>query len=213
MKKSHLFLFICGILMLISEIWKQYILTFIIGQGVYDLWYFPFQLCSIPMYICLFLPWLKNSHLQNIFASFLADYGLLSGIFSFFDTSGMHYGYAPLTLHSYLWHVLLILIGIVTALSFPFFQRWKYFSGSTALFLICCSIALALDLCLDSYGPINMFYINPDYPMSQRVFSSIADMLGNTAGILLYIASIILGASVFHFIWQRITLHPAGPGS
>ena len=37
----------------------------------------------------------------------------LGGIFAFFDTSGMHYGYLPLTIHSYAWHILLITLGFI----------------------------------------------------------------------------------------------------
>ena len=52
------FFFYSGFLMLISEIWKQYCLTYIMNEGTYNWWYFPFQLCSIPMYVCLLLPFL-----------------------------------------------------------------------------------------------------------------------------------------------------------
>ena len=213
MKKYDSFFFLCGIIMLISEIWKQYILTFIIGQGSYNLWYFPFQLCSIPMYICILLPWIKKSSLKNMLTAFLTDYGLLGGIFAFFDTSGMHYGYAPLTAHSYLWHILLIVIGLTAAFAFPSSSRWRCFGGSTALFLTCCFIALILNLTLDSYGTINMFYINPDYPMAQKVFSSIADRIGNTPGILFYIAAIISGAAIFHAVWRRTMICRSGSES
>lgn len=213
MKKYHSFFFLWGIIMLVSEIWKQYTLTFVLGQGHYNLWYLPFQLCSIPMYVCLLIPWVKNPRLLGILAAFLTDYGLLGGIFAFFDTSGMHYGYAPLTVHSYLWHIVLIFIGLTAACIFPSSSKWSCFLGSTALFLVCCLIALILDLTLDSYGTINMFYINPDYPMAQKVFSSIALAIGNTPGILAYIGSIISGAALFHIIWRQAASRLIGPES
>ena len=43
-----------------------------------------------------------------------------------------------------------------------------------------------------------MFYINPDYPMTQKVFSDIAAVLGDTAGILIYISATLAGGAVFH---------------
>ena len=101
-----------GILLLASEIWKQYCLTFVLNGGVYQWWYFPFQLCSVPMYLCLMPGFLKGGALRDGALSFLADYTLLSGVIVFLDTSGMHYGYAPLTAHSYLWHFALIGLGI-----------------------------------------------------------------------------------------------------
>lgn len=210
MKNYRRFFLICGIIMLASEIWKQYTLTFIQGEGHYNLWYFPFQLCSIPMYVCLILPWANSARLQGILAAFLADYGLLGGIFAFFDTSGMHYGYAPLTAHSYLWHILLIVLGLAARAAYPTASEWRCYIGSTALFLLSCLVALALNLKLDAYGTINMFYINPDYPMTQKVFSSIAGVIGNTPGILVYISSIIIGAALFHGLGRLLPLAQQG---
>ena len=74
------FFFYCGFLMLISEIWKQYCLTYIINDQTYNWWYFPFQLCSIPMYVCLILPWCYSPRIRGVLLVFLMDFGLLGGI-------------------------------------------------------------------------------------------------------------------------------------
>lgn len=47
---------VCGWLLLIMEVYKQLFLYFVVNDGVYDWWYFPFQLCSVPMYLCIILP-------------------------------------------------------------------------------------------------------------------------------------------------------------
>lgn len=111
------FFFYSGFLMLISEIWKQYCLTYIMNEGTYNWWYFPFQLCSIPMYVCLILPWCNSPGIRGVLLAFLMDFGLLGGIFTFFDTSGMYYSYLPLTFHSFAWHILLIFLGIRAGLA------------------------------------------------------------------------------------------------
>ena len=49
--RSERFLFYTGLVMAASEIWKQWTLTFVLGGGSYNWWYFPFQLCSVPMYL------------------------------------------------------------------------------------------------------------------------------------------------------------------
>ena len=41
-----------GIFLAVTEIFKQ-ICLFRAAGGHYDWWYFPFQLCSMPMYMCL----------------------------------------------------------------------------------------------------------------------------------------------------------------
>lgn len=200
MKKQIRFLFICGIVMLLSEVWKQYCITFIINEHTYNWWYFPFQLCSIPMYLCLLLPFVPPK-IQEVFLTFLMTFGLMGGFFTFFDTSGLHYPYIPLTIHSYLWHVLLIIIGITTGLSQ---NTCKTFSGSTFCYLLCCIIATVFNIIFHPYGTINMFYISPYYKMGQKVFKNIALLAGNTAGILIYIAANIAGAYLICLFWQKV---------
>lgn len=213
MHKYKSFFFCCGLIMAVSEIWKQYCLTFLIGQGTYNWWYFPFQLCSIPMYLCLLLPWIRSERLRRIFLAFLMDYGLLGGIFAFFDTSGMHYSYLPLTIHSFAWHILLIVLGIAAGLSQYADYSCHGYLGSACCYLFCCLLATLLNVSFHTLGTINMFYISPFLPMTQRFFKDIAKNLENPAGILLYILASMLGAGIFHLIWHQVSSHCTGTRS
>ena len=89
-RPSDRLFFLFGLLMLCSEVWKQLTLTFPVGHGVYNLWYFPFQLCSIPMYIFLVLPFVRPEKIRQALLCFLMCYALLGGIAVFADTSGLH---------------------------------------------------------------------------------------------------------------------------
>ena len=91
MRRQNRIFFIFGIILLLSEIWKQYCLTYIVNPGSYDWWYFPFQLCSIPMYVCLLLPFAVPESIHRAMEAFLMDFGLLGGIFAFFDTCGISF--------------------------------------------------------------------------------------------------------------------------
>lgn len=218
MNLSRRFYFFCGMLMLASEIWKQWTLTFIMNNGSYIWWYFPFQLCSIPMYVCLAIGLLSLSGIRRYFSSvgihadrictllaaFLMDFGLVGGIFAFFDTSGMHYNCLPLTIHSYAWHILLIIIGCYSGLSQKADYSFKGYRFSVILYLVCCAIATIFNLVFYRFGPINMFYISPHYYMHQKVFCHITDTLGNGYGIIAYISASAIGAGLFHLIWNRI---------
>ena len=198
-----------GILLLVSEIWKQWTLTFRIGGGAYSWWHFPFQLCSIPMYLCLTVGVLsassvrKNGPLSScadricpLLTAFLMDFGLLGGIFAFFDTSGMHYGYLPLTIHSFAWHILLILDPRTD-------HSRKGFFFSAGLYLACCGTATIFNLWFRRYGTINLFYISPYCDMNQKVFCRIADLWGNGPGITAYIFASLAGAGLLHLTWKR----------
>lgn len=196
---------LAGILMLLSELWKQYTLSSIpeLKPGL-RLWYLPLQLCSVPMYVCLLLPaGLKlEKHgkgvLAEAFLSFLATFGLLSGIFVFFDTSGFYdAGYLPLTVHSYAWHILQILLGLAAFVLLVRRSRGS-FAGAAVIFFLTAGIAEVFNLLLSPYGTVNFFYINPLYPMNQKYFREIAQFIGNRAGICLYLAAICLGAGLLY---------------
>lgn len=211
--------FLFGVLMLCSEIWKQLTLTFLLGHGTYNLWYFPFQLCSIPMYIFLALPFVRSVKFRRTLLCFLMCYALLGGIAVFADTSGLHYSYAPLTVHSYLWHILMIgtalFSGIIlsreqskenSGLIFSAKPRlvisFRTFAAGTVLYLACCLTAVIINLSLDGYGTINMFYINPDYPMQQIIFRDIASRTGNLLSIFIYVGATVSGAFLIFLCWN-----------
>lgn len=200
------FLHLCGLLMGISEIWKQWALTFIVNNGNYDWWYFPFQLCSIPMYLLLSLPVCEKffPKFQTPILTFLATYGLLGGLAVFADTSGLHYPVLPLTVHAYTWHVLMIAIGIASAILLMLDKCQSHaFQGATAIYLSCCLVASAINAALGG-NSVNMFYINPKTPMVQVVFCDLVTHIGNVPTILLYVAATMLGAWLIYVFWQTI---------
>lgn len=207
------FFFFCGLLMLFSEIWKQYCLTFLLNNSAYNWWYFPFQLCSTPMYVLLFLPHIKKERLYNACLTFLMSFGLLGGIAVFADTTGLHYPLPALTIHSYAWHILLIVIGGFAAaarfleksdrstVNLPALQT---FADAAVLYVFFCAVAACINHICSRFGTINMFYINPEYPMEQVVFCELVPYLGNIPVIFLYIAMTILGAGILFFFWNLI---------
>ena len=141
----------------------------------------------------------------KIMLVFLLDYGLLGGIFAFFDTIGMHYYYFPLTIDSFTWHILLIILGLVAGFSqLSEYSLRGYFHG-TLLYLACCLIATGFNVALHSLGNINLFYISPYLPMNQKVFRDIADYTGDPAGIFLYILASVTGAFCFHLLWRTMS--------
>ena len=100
-----------GLVLLISEIYKQLFCFYIVDGGVYDWHRLPFQLCSLPMYFCLILPWLKGGRAETILSTFMADFNLMGAVMAFADPSGFFSKYMILTVHGVLWHILVIFIG------------------------------------------------------------------------------------------------------
>ena len=76
-----------GTLMLISELWKQLCLTFLLNGGRYQWPFFPFQLCSVSMYACILLYFCWGTEFGNVLLTFVKDFVLLAGMLAFYGFS------------------------------------------------------------------------------------------------------------------------------
>ena len=115
-----------GIVFLLMEIFKQAYLFFIVFDGHYDVWYFPFQLCSMAIYLCLIAGCFdkysgcdsdypmnfkyskdegikinqRTSQQSNAITinvlTFLQDYGLLGGIMALIVRDGFTFDNHPI---------------------------------------------------------------------------------------------------------------------
>ena len=197
-------LFSCGVLLALMELYKQAFLYVIEFHGHFDWWYFPFQLCSLPMYLCLLLPFVPHKY-QRIFCTFMYNYNLLGAVMVFVDPSGLMHPYWTLTLHGFIWHILLIFIGLLIAFSRMVLPTAKGFWQSTAVFAVGCVIATIINVTSHPYGNADMFYITPYYATTQIVYSQIAAKFGIFAGNAVYVLSIILGAWLLHLVYEILS--------
>ena len=112
-RRKHV-LFVCGLILAASELYKQGFLYYIVNGRSYDWWYFPFQLCSVPMYLCLAVPLLSRpeyARARRTACTFIQDYGLLGGFMALAEPSGLLHSYWTLTLHGLCSHFMKILLG------------------------------------------------------------------------------------------------------
>ena len=207
-KKLPRLLFICGLVLLGTELWKQLFLYYVVNEQTYNWWYFPFQLCSLPMYFCLLLPFVPGRQGQRIICTFMQDFNLLGGIMALAEPSGLFHPYWLLTLHGLIWHLLLVYIGLLIAFSRVSDVSIKGFIKTLPLFLICCIIASIINRTAKPLGQADMFYISPYYPSAQIVFHEIAVKFGIGVGNAVYLFATCLGGFIFHFIFNRIHLSP-----
>lgn len=188
----------CGALLAFSEVYKQFFLYYAVNGGVYDWWYFPFQLCSLPIYFCLLLPLVRNRKLFAVLLTFMQDFNLLGGIMALAEPSGLLTAYWFLTLHSLIWHILIIFIGLYIGFSHRADESAAGYVKTLPLLLLCCAVATFINVTAKPFGQADMFYISPYYPNHQAVFAVIAGKLGITAGNLIYLISICAGGFLIH---------------
>lgn len=156
-------LFKCGLFLLVSEIYKQLFYTFYIENGSYPYWIFPFQLCSVPMYLCLLLPFIKKQKIKDMIYNFMASYNLMGGFISFLEPSGLIHEYVSLTAHAFVWHMMLVFIGLLIISTKLAAKTLRDFPKAMLTYLCLCLIAYIINLIFydKSNGTINMFFIGP----------------------------------------------------
>lgn len=202
---SFRILFFCGLLLAAGELYKQLFLYYIVYGGQYDWWYFPFQLCSTPMYLCLLMPFIsRRETFRQTACTYLQDFGLLGGIMALAEPSGLLHPYWTLTLHGLLWHIVLIFIGLYAAYSGLSDTSGKGYRNTLPLLGAFCLIATVINVA--THGAADMFYIAPYYPVTQVVFHSIALRFGNVVGIGVYLFSLCAGGYICHRLARYLTL-------
>lgn len=188
-------LFGCGLFLTISEVFKQFFYYFAMMDNCYSWGDFPFQLCSIPMYMCLIAPWIKPGKLQRGMYSFMVLYNLLGGAISFTEPSGLLHGHWFLTMHSCIWHMLLVFVGLFICFTGLGGNEKADYKSATVTFLSLCVVAFALN-CFVQFGlekDMNMFFVGPgESPIV--VFKQFSQWFGWYVSTPIYIFAVCLGA-------------------
>lgn len=198
-------LFCFGLILAVSETYKQLFLYFYINHRSYDWWFFPFQLCSLPMYLCLALPFLNSRKLKITLCTFMQDFNLLGGVAALMVSEGFTGIHWSLTLHGYAWHTMLILIGLFIFLSGRWEPSDRGFFRTLPVFVLCCLIATLINVLAPGHGRADMFYISPYHPTTQIVFHQIALHTSITTANILYLSVICLGGYLVHRFFRHLS--------
>lgn len=201
-----------GIFLFVTEIYRQLLHYFHIGNNSYVWGAFPFQLCDVPTYFCIIAPLLNKGKLQKSLYSFMMYYNLLSGAIAFAEPSGLLHEYWFLTLHSMTWHMLLVFVGLFLCFSNMGGKTKKDYVHATAVLLVLCVFAFCLNLIHRdvSNGALNLFFIGPsNSPIV--VFKYISQHFGWYTSTLIYIPALCLGAyliylPIHHFSKKKTTI-------
>ena len=199
-KKQVRLMYLCfGMIFFVLEMIKQCLL---IHVG-YNIWYFPFQLCSMPIYLNLFYAF---THKPKCLPTWLVDYGLLGGIAALIVHSGFtDTPYLYITIHGYLWHSLMILEALLILYKGDF--HFKAYGHAVMLLLLLASIAEVINIMAHPYGDCDMFYISPYHLSSQPIFSHIDQLIGRPLGIIFYLLCMMAAGGILHLLGGLYNAH------
>lgn len=196
--KEERFLFRTGLVLFVLECAKQVFIFRVLNRAeYYNWWYVPFQLCSVPMYLCLCLPFLKEPQKQTVYG-FLSSYAFIGTLCALVYPEDMLREYWFLSVHGFLWHGILLGISLTC-------RRITVHSGAgfRPVFLLFCVLCVCAELintagyCLHTAGSApDMFYISPFLPAEQPVFSTIGRSFGRGPEIIVYLGVLSLGSSL-----------------
>ncbi|MBQ6622297.1 MAG: YwaF family protein [Mogibacterium sp.] len=204
---------VCGWFLILTEVYKQAFLYYIVNNGQYDYWFLPFQLCSVPMYLTVLLPWLRGRAREAVL-TFLATYTFVSAVATFLYPADLLRPYLLLTLHGFLWHGILLFISLTVTLSGMADLTARAFARATVLFVLLCALAVILNVIAEPFAVSaaaqgaphahpNMFYLNPYHYSTQPLIGGVQQRLGIPAGLIVYIAAIIGLSGMVCFAFRR----------
>lgn len=195
-----------GIVLVLGEVYKQLLYELVLEpDDGYNWKNFSFQMCSIPMYLCLILPFMKPGKVARGMYCFLMTYNLLGGFISLVAPTGLFHGYWTLTLHAMIWHMLLVFLGLYVAFSGRGCRDRKDFKWATVTYLVLCVLAFIFNCAFWdlSGGQLNLFYVGPKNS-TLPVFSIIANALGWYVNTALFIPVTVLGSFVIYLLLRSV---------
>ena len=202
-RKNKIFLLTFAGILIASEIFKQIFLYYVECGGAICWGEFPFQMCSLPMYLCPVAVFAKNERLRATAYSFMMCFNMLGGFAGAFEPSGIFLEYTALTIHAVAWHFSLIFLSFYIIFSRRGGRGKDCCFDMIKLFVLCCFIAFVINTLVGITigSEINMFFVGPN-PAPIIVFNTIANKYGWVASTLIYIPVVSLAASLIFWLNQ-----------
>ena len=167
---------------------------------------FPFQFCSVPMYVMILVASLRECKFRDYLCSFLATFGLFAGlvvmIYPNTILSNIIFRFSQSMIH----HASMLIVGILMYVSGKVKINHKTFLKALPVFIVCVIIAFMMNLIYHATGnsnSFNMFYIGPYNKCDIPILNTIGSALniasknlhfGNFVFILIYIVGFSIAA-------------------
>ena len=174
-----------AVLLLAGELFKQQFWFAFYGYYRWEI--FPFQFCSVPIYVSLFAAFVPGDKVREICYRFLAFFGIIGGLAVMFVPSAVLYTYfVPISLHSMIWHSILVAMGVYLIVSRGYgkklnelFAPFFMFLGFVAMAIVGNILVYKLHLGTEACQPgdnLSMFYLSPYYPTQFPLLGAVQEL-------------------------------------
>ena len=211
-KKDDIVIFSIGVMLVGIEIYKQVFYT--IDAGHYQWYAFPFQFCSVPMYVAFIAPLLKDGKVKDAMYKFLALFGLLAGVaVMLYPGDCLSTSYITILIHTMLWHSSMVVMGVYIIYSKGYGNKYlnELIPGVCVFSIIVLVAVLANIIAYKLYFGIPelnvrdetffLLYISPYYRCALPILADIKEAVPYPIFLFLYILAFAIGTSL---IWSIV---------
>ena len=203
--------FVCGLVLLVMEVYKQLYWWAILGNGHYNFGILPLQFCSYALYLFLLIPLLPEGRVKDALYAFCALYQTMGGCIVM--AYPMLYTQVALSYHTMIWHTLMIGVGVLILCKRSYGKRFlREMLPTAAVFLLTMAVATAGNLWLTPYAalspqPLNLFYMSPYQTNSYILISDVRNAFGWFPSLLCYaMLFVCVGATVMWGLGRAVWL-------
>lgn len=191
-------LIVFSVINIVLEIYKQIVYTFSFNGEAFTAdyqWYaFPFQLCSIPMYLGLIAAF-TNGKVHRSLCCYFATYAVFSGLCVMVYPTDVLTDSLGVNIQTMMCHSSMITIGIYLIFSDYVKAEWKTLVRAFPVFCILVLIAMILNETAHLVGIVptetfNMFFISPYCTPTLYVYKDVQSVVPYPWCIPLYIFAV-----------------------
>lgn len=183
---------IASVVMIIGELYKQFVLTFNDGHFEYNMFFFPMQFCSTPIYVYPIAAAAKNEDLYNGAVLYSATYCLLAGAVVLVYPQTIFCDMAGINVQSIVHHGIMFAFGAALLVKHWGKHTLKSFGYCFGLFIFFLAIAVGINIGVGE--TVNMYYLNPTSAIKAPVIGTTLEFLPAPLVIFLYILVYTTGA-------------------
>jgi len=184
-------LLIFSLIMITLEIYKQLNFSYNGSTDTWDYqWYaFPFQFCSVPMYVMLIASLVKKGKVENALYAFLGTYTLFAGIAVMLYPNDVFVTTAGINIQTMIHHGFMLTIGVYMLASKRVPLNVKSVLKASIVFSIILVMAISMNYITHFAGlgeTFNMFFVSPYHGTHLPVLSLIYPLVPYVIYLFIY---------------------------
>ena len=197
--------FVTGVIVILLEVFKMFVYSFVIEEDrlVWDFqWYvFPWQFCSMPMYVSLLTGVFRKGKIHQSLMAFLATYAVFAGLCVMFYPNDVFIGEIGVNIQTMICHGSMLTIGIYLYGSGYVKTEHKTILRAIPVFAVAVGMAALLNEVVYKSGILggetfNMFFISPYFDGTLPVYSSVQAVVPFPWCLFIYIAAFSAAAYI-----------------